>query len=273
VVGQPDWLLVWGPQTCEHAVRFVGMDRAHVLPFGAAQFDVFRDAARLDRRALAQRHGFPPERPIALFAGANTQTDEFGTIERLDAAIEAGRLDLGVLYRPHPWGGCGIGGERFLDHAFRHVRIDEQLRAALPQIVRGSAQGFTLPDYRETHDLLSAIDIVVSPLSTIVVEAALHAKPVICFLPRAADESTRTIRAIPLHHFDEFFAVPDVKIAHSADELLGALAAAARPDEIAARGARLQTAMARFVASFDEPWGERFVAFLRADVLRPKSAA
>ena len=44
-------------------------------------------------------------------------------------------------------------------------------------------------DYGETHATLSAVDAVISPLSTILLEAALHGKPIAAYLP---DEDMRT---------------------------------------------------------------------------------
>ena len=264
VVGQPDWLLVWGPQTRDHAMRFVGMRPERILNFGAAQFDVFRQTPRFDRAQLCARYGFDPQRPIILFAGANTRTDEFATMCSLDAAIEAGSLPrFNVIYRPHPWGGAGAAGERFLGHTFRHVRIDETMRELLDRVAHGDSAAITLPDYRDAHDLLANVDVVVSPLSTIVVEAALHAKPVICFFPEETEQATRHINAIPLYHFEEFFELSDVIVVRNDTALRSALAEIAAPAEIVARGTRLQHAVRRFVADFERPWGERFVAFLR----------
>jgi len=273
VVGQPDWLLVWGPQTRDHAMRFVGMRPERAVAFGAAQFDVFREPPRFDRAELCARYGFDPTHPLLLFAGANTQTDEFATMQALDAAIESGALPrFSVIYRPHPWGGAGASGERFLGHEFRHVRIDLTMRELLERVARGEKAAITLPDYQDAHDLLAGVDVVVSPLSTIVVEATLHAKPVICFFPEAGDAATRNINAVPLHHFDEFFAMPDVVVARSDEALREALRALAAPAEIAARGTRLQQAARRFVAPFEAPWGERFLAFLRDSVLARRAA-
>lgn len=269
VVGRPDWLLVWGPHTRDHAIRFVGMRPERAVAFGAAQFDVFRDPPRHDRATVCQRYDFDPAHPVLLFAGANTQTDEFATMQALDAAITRGALPrFNVIYRPHPWGGAGASGERFLAHRFDNVRMDHTMRGLLERVAHGDKTAITLPDYRDAHDLLANVDIVVSPLSTIVVEATLHAKPVICFFPEKRDDATRNINALPLYHFEEFFAVPDVVVARSYDALQSALRDLATPAEIAARGARLKKSAARFVASFNQPWGERFVEFLEDTVAR-----
>jgi hypothetical protein len=49
MTGQPDWLLVWGPQTQAHAVEFMGMPPERVICFGAAQLDLYRNQPRIDR--------------------------------------------------------------------------------------------------------------------------------------------------------------------------------------------------------------------------------
>ena len=40
VTGQPDWLLVWGPQTQQHATTYLGIAKDRAVCFGAAQFDL-----------------------------------------------------------------------------------------------------------------------------------------------------------------------------------------------------------------------------------------
>ncbi len=274
MVGRPDWLLVWGPHTREHAIRFVGTLAERTIEFGAAQFDVFREKPRYDRATLCRDYGLDAALPIVLFAGANTQTDEFAALEELDADIEGGRLPpMSVIYRPHPWGGAGASGERFMSHSFRNIRIDRTMRALLENVARGDRASLTLPEYRDTHDLLANVDIVISPLSTILVEATLHAKPVICLFPEESATSARNINSVPLFHFEEFFALPDVAVARSNSALQKALRELAASGEAARRGERLRIVAKRFVATFDQPWGERFVQFLAANTHTRGSAA
>lgn len=167
VVGLPNKLLVWGRQTRDHAVRFIGMDRDDVVSFGAAQFDVFAGPPRLDRAAFCAAQGLDKNRSIVLFAGSNAQTDEVAALDILDEAIERGRCGpISILYRPHPWGGGGLGGERLAGRKWRHVVVDKAMGAYLEGLAVGGP-AMTLPDYRDTHDILCNVDAVVSPLSTI----------------------------------------------------------------------------------------------------------
>ena len=109
VIGQPDWLLVWGPQTRSHAITFMGMQPDRVIAFGAAQFEVHRSPPRLSRQDFCQQHGIAQTKRLLLYAGSSKLADEFAHLCAIEQAIEAGELDnIVVIYRPHPWGGGGL---------------------------------------------------------------------------------------------------------------------------------------------------------------------
>ncbi len=267
MVGAPDWLLVWGPQTRDHAVRFIRMDGDRVVPFGAAQFDVFRERPRIDREQFCAAHGLDPSRRIILFAGSNAQTDEFAALQALDRAVNDGRLrNISFVYRPHPWGAGGRNGERLAHARFDHIVVDRNMRAYLDGIAAGG-QRMSLPDYRDTHDLLSAIDGVISPMSTILLEAALHAKPVVAYTPAGADGSEQLANSLPMLHFADFLKLPEIGHASTIDDLIAATALLADVNEGVKRGRDFQRAASHFVTPFEAAWRERLVDFLRNKVL------
>lgn len=263
VVGAPDRLLVWGPQTRDHAIRFIKIAPERVISFGAAQFDIYREKPRIDRARFCMQHGIDPRRRIVLFAGSNVQTDEFAALMVLDQAIEAGRLaNIAIVYRPHPWGGGGRGGDRFAKGNFRHVVIDYNMRGYIDALGRGDP-GITLPDYRDTHDLLSAIDAVVSPLSTILLEAMLHGLPVMVFAPEGKAGSKSLANNLPMLHFREFLKLPDMTVARSAEGLVTLMPRIMDPVSGPVLGRRLKVAAEWFVTPFSRPWKERILPFLK----------
>ena len=157
----------------------------------------------------------------------------------------------------------GKGGNRILGHAWRHVRIEQTMRAYLTAVAAGAA-GISTPDYWNTHDLLSAVDAVVSPLSTILLEGALHGKPVLCFLPDTETDTSHYSFALPLVHFDDLFSNPAFLVARGDAALLPAVATllgkVGDPESTRA----LRDACAHFVTTFREPYGERLAAFVEA---------
>lgn len=264
VVGKPDRILVWGPQTREHTVRFVGMRPENVTCFGAPQFDVFRNPLKYDRDAFRARLGVDPGKFLFLLAGANTQTDEAATLETIDRAIEAGRLgDAVVVYRPHPWGGGGKGGARLADlrRRLRNVVFDPTMLGYIEAVASGEA-GISLPDSRESHELLSHVDAVVSPMSTMLLEATMHGKPIIAFSPDDRLAGGSNYQSLPMLYFDGFLSMPDVRLARNGDELLAEMESLTKPGVAAARGAALAAATGNFVTPFDRPWASRIVDYL-----------
>jgi len=258
---KPDWLLVWGQQTYEHALKYLGMPAERVIRFGSSQFDVYRHPARITAEEFRARNDLPDGRRIVLYAGSSKGLQEISHLDKLDAAIEAGKLgEAIILYRPHPWGDGGQGGEHLLDRKWKHVRIDSTMRAYL-ESVRAGFRGFFLSDYEDTRDVLTHIDCLVSPLSTIILEAALLGKPALCFLPME-EESMHFKRAAPLEHFQPMYDSPDFVIARAMDELVPGIIDMIRRSEDPETPSRMRKAASYFVDFFDAPYSERLASFL-----------
>jgi len=261
VVGRPDWLLVWGPQTQNHAVRFMGMPPSRAVPFGAAQFDIYRQAPRVTRDEFCRRHGVDPSKRILLYAGSSKGADEYGHLCMIDEAIERGVLsNVAVIYRPHPWGHGGYKGERLLDGAWRHVVIENSMRAYL-EGVRAGTKGAYLADYVDTHDVLSSIDALVSPLSTIILEAMMHGKPALCFLAEQQEGASFNLQK-ELVHFEDMFADPSILKANGESELINTLALLMEKAGEPQIETELRSACGHFVSTFDRSYRERLCDFV-----------
>ena len=268
VVGMPNLLLVWGPQTREHARRYMSQPEAGPEEFGAAQFDVFREPPRITRADYCRQLGLNPARRLVLFAGSNAGIDEMGVIDALDEAVASGGLpDVAIIYRPHPWGGGGRDGARLSTAEWRNVVVDPTMHDYIQSLTNDRTR-ISLPDARDTHDLLSIADVVVSPLSTILLEAMLHGKK-----PIALIQSGSTMTDIlPFAHFKEFLELPSVGVAHSIDDLLAMFAAAPSPAVAAENAEIFKQAATWFVRPFERPWRERIVDRLAAVAATSKAA-
>lgn len=263
MTGNPDWLLVWGPQTRTHAIQYMGMPPDRVVNFGAAQFDLYRKPPRISRMQFAERHDIPVGATILLYAGSSKDTDEFSHLQQLNDAVVRGELgNTVVVYRPHPWGGGGKDGHRIATAQWPHVRIEDTTRSYIKQVAQGNRSSITTPDYKDTHDLLCAIDALISPLSTIVIEGALHGKPVLCFLPDEADEKGHFKLVLPLTHFEDFFCNPDFRFAVGDVSLIPAAQALLASIGDTEYQEKLRSACENFVSSFDRPYGKRLVDFV-----------
>lgn len=215
-IGYPEKLVVWGEQTRRHAIEFMGMPKDRVVAFGAAQFQVYRTPPTDSDSELRTMFGCPQdERPILLYAGASKGAHESLYLKLLDDAIETGKLPLcHVIYRPHPWRGTLAPGEQsFFDLECKHTSIDPTMEDYYRRAIADEANGFHLADYALSNKLLSLVSAVISPLSTMLLEAALLGKPVLMFFPYKdlhSESGRYTALSLRLAHFADFFGAKGV---------------------------------------------------------------
>lgn len=178
--GYPDKLVVWGEQTRDHAIKYMKMSPSDILMFGAAQFQVYRKPVTETDTELRAMFNVPAGKRILLYAGTSKSVAESEHLKILDDAIESGVIpDCHVLYRPHPWrGGLTSMETDFFSCNFRHVTMDPFMEMYYRKAVQTDYKGFDLADYEVTRRLLHLVDAVTSPLSTILLEAVIHEKPV-----------------------------------------------------------------------------------------------
>lgn len=210
--GVPDILGVWGENSRELASKYLGIPRKNIQIMGSAQFDVYRTPPTKTMRELAQQFGVPPDRRIVLYAGSGVGRYESVYLRRLDQMTRpGGELDgCHIVYRPHPWRGeLAEGEENFFSLGLRNTTMDPHMRDYYnTQVASGSAQrGMFLVDYKITNDLMALVSCVISPLSTILLEAVLNGRPVLVFAPPT---NAKLAISADQPHFRDFIALADV---------------------------------------------------------------
>ena len=224
-VGQPDAVAVWGEQSRAHSVRFMRVPDNNVHVLGAAQFDVFRDDPVETRDNICREHGIDPASRILMYAGSSKGNREAQHLHWLSDAIDRGELETTtILYRPHPFGLDANEARNIIENTPRNVRIESSMMPLLNSLARGEHGGFFITPYSRTHSLLCAIDALVSPLSTIILEAGIHEKPVMCFIPWEEDEDSIWKMLRDLIHFRDLLESPSVIVARSHEEFLPSVA-------------------------------------------------
>jgi hypothetical protein len=226
----PDKLIVWGPQTREHAIRFMGMPPDSVEVFGAAQFQIYRKPVTESDAELRALFQVPADVPIVLYGGVSKRVDETRHLKLLDEAITSGAVaPCHILYRPHPWRTrLSRGEEDFFSQKFKHVTMDPHLVERYKGIVQEPNIALFMADYDVLRKLMVLIDAAISPLSTLMVEVILHQKPVLSFFPQEDlenkyGEAATTNISFRLAHFRGFFDSPGVHRCNEASKLVEAL--------------------------------------------------
>ena len=219
VIGHPDYLLVWGKQTYNHALKFMKMKPENVIQFGSAQFDIYSKKINCNKKQFNSLYKIKANEIVLLYAGSSAFTNEIHHLSIIDEAINSERLkNVKIIYRPHPWGGGGQNGKNLLNKKWKNILIDKNMLKYLKYIKSGG-KGKFLSNYLDTHVILSNVDAVISPLSTILIEAAMHGKPGLCFLP-FQDDSKHFLINVNLMHFQEFFQNKNFIKAYGYNELI-----------------------------------------------------
>ena len=271
--GYPDKLVVWGPQTRDHAISYMQMSEQDVLMFGAAQFQVYRHDLDENEAELRNLFEVPGHKPIILYAGVSKSINETRHLDLLEQAIESGAIaDCHILYRPHPWRGGLINGEdSFFDRKFRHISIDPHMRAFYQRVVATNDDRLEMADYQVTAKLLRLVSGTISTLSTILLETLLHSKPVLSFMPKqdmASKYGKSAAISQRLAHFNGLWRKDGVLECHADEDLskqVNKLLEQARDPEMT----ELIRRMAKEFVVMDGPgYGERLLSLANEMVSR-----
>lgn len=251
-LGHPDAVVVWGKQTRRHTEKFMGVSPERIHAFGSAQFQVFRDPPIQTRDEICAANGIDASQRVLLYAGSSKGNREPMHLQWLNEAVEEGHLaEVTVLYRPHPYGIARKDAQEILARRFPHVFIEHSMRYFLENVAEGKNQGFHITPYQQTHALLSAVDAVISPLSTILIEAGLHGKPIMCFIPEEEDRDSMWRVLRKLVHFRELTHNSSVIVARTHAEFLPAVQKLLARSKEADIEQRMREAM-RFFVEFPE---------------------
>jgi CDP-glycerol glycerophosphotransferase (TagB/SpsB family) len=220
-LGHPDWLVVWGEQSKMHANVHLKMDKDRILTFGAAQFEIYRHPPSMTSEEFKKKLEIDAGAKIILYAGSSKQVKEVQHLIELEKAIEEGRLPpCYIVFRPHPWRGVVEGEVDFFSRSWKWVMMDPSMKEYYVESRKDSGKIY-LPDINYTHTILSACDMLISPVSTILLEAALHDKPILAFLPEEDIDKNFFLRTMNNMIFmQEFFKKMECGPILTMDELI-----------------------------------------------------
>lgn len=229
VTGNPDRLVVWGEHTKRHAIRFMRMPADRIEIFGAAQFQIYRKPVVESDAELRTLFGLPiDDVPVILYAGVSKSINETRHLSLLEDAIQSGRTPpCHILYRPHPWRGGLVSGERnFFEMRYRHIFMDPSMEGYYRRITKQADNAFNMADYEITRKLMHLVTGSISTLSTIQLETVLVGKPTISFVPRTELDSRygrNMLESQKLAHFQDLWTTPGVTLCDDEAKLPEAL--------------------------------------------------
>lgn len=176
----PDYLAVWGKQSIEFATQLHEVSPDRIEAIGCSRFDIYWDYLRKkDKNLHLNAQNFLND-PYILFAGAAGGGDaELGALKAVHDAFKRNislfSQNTKIMYRPHPWGPIDILLSDLKKLNLQYVVLDPQVQER-DTTKTGTAFQPTLDYYPM---MLDNSLFVISPLSTIVLEAAIMNKRVL----------------------------------------------------------------------------------------------
>ena len=193
LTGLPDYLGVWGGLTRRQAVEFMRMPPDRVKILGAAQFDCYRENPSNSFSEIRNYYGVAEGKKVIVYAGAGNGAHESWYLGVMNELCHEGLWgDAHIVYRPHPWRGPLATNEKnFFEMGLSHVTMDPELVEYYQREISSPTGKPCILDYEKTHELLSTTDFMVSPCSTILLEAAMHGIPCVTVFP---DDDANEVR-------------------------------------------------------------------------------
>ena len=261
VVSNDFWLLVWGKQTRNHALKYMGISENKVIEFGSAQFDIYNKKPEESREKFLKKYNLGKDEIVILYAGSSKSTNEFQHILNIENAIDSNLLpNVKIIYRPHPWGNCGFKGERFKNHKFKHTKYDKSMINYINRDFKKERSKY-ITNYKDTRDLLFAVDAVISPLSTIIIEAMLLGKPPLCFLP--IDEDAKHFQMVhESPHFVEFLNDESVLVARGHNEFIQSLCKLINRIQDKSFSQKIKKSSEFYISKFEKPFDQRLAELI-----------
>ena len=210
---QPDYLLVWSDLMRDEAIRYHDF-AGTIIEVGAAQFDVHRRALDgEDPATFRARHGIPSEAKLIVWGTINQgiYPNQIDALREYAARVRH-QQDRYLWVRVHPQSVDGKNAH--LVGAYRTIN-GPNIRVELPPVVSQLLPwDLDAGDLEHLVALLRAADVVVTPQSTLTIDAACVGTPVVNV---AVDPELR--RCLRYTHYTNVLKHGGVWVAESMEEL------------------------------------------------------
>lgn len=200
---KPDFVGVWGPQSRKHAVSIQGVEEKETVLLGAPHYEALRYDPEV-RASIRKSYGIEDNRKLILFGGSFRQFDETTALRRIEEEIDRRGWNVTVLYRPHPYRLDRAEEGDFFETQWKHVIFDEEMRDRYRASKKEA--GYIKrerPLYSMSYlaGVLAAVDAVISPMSTLLIEAMIMGRPTLAIAYSDAHHGYGVGSAAEMTHF------------------------------------------------------------------------
>lgn len=209
----PDYLGLWGPQALIDAVTIHGMKDYRCFLLGCSRYESYFSSNKTTKI-------FPFK--YILFAGSTTATDEITPLKVCDEVLSRLKTkNIKIVYRPHPMRAKRVNFDYFEKNEYKNVVIDPQLEESYYEDKKtgresGAAQNF--PDLNYYPSLLKNALFIVSPLSSMLVEAGIFDVPALVLAHKDSNPIPASLQA-RWRHFEGAEEIPGWFFAHDLNQI------------------------------------------------------
>ena len=175
----PHLIGVWGEQTKNHCVDLLKIPKENIIVTGSAQLSMYKDFKINFKK---------DEKKTLCFAGSSLGLNENQHLNIIDKIIENKKLNIKVIYKPHPWKSFHKNEQLFEEKNFSNVKIDALSIQNYEARYEGKKFELNLMKNQNTLETLRKIDFLITPLSTIMLEAAICGIPFALYIPNDISE-------------------------------------------------------------------------------------
>ena len=196
----PSYMAVWGEQSIKHAVEIQKFPEERVYQIGTPRFESYNKMSN-DKK--------PYDFKYIVFTGCSIAFDEVSALKILDyTLIQNGIKDIQIIYRPHPWRQKRSCFDCFIPEDFQNVQLDKQMVNFYQYSKTGDINVGIQPDLKYYPDLLNNCLFTISPLTTMIMEAAIVGKYVMVLAYDDGIHYTNPKNA--LNNYEHFEGVKDI---------------------------------------------------------------
>lgn len=205
---KPNHIAVWSQQAFEHATDIQGFQPENISIIGNpryAKYFIERE------KKLKSKFNFN----YILFIGTTLAYDESNCMVILDKIISKNKLDLKIVYRPHPW---RQGRDSIIGLNLKNIIIDPQLINSYK--MKDNSYNVQ-PDLNYYPSLLVNALFVVGGMSSMIIESLIFRKT---YLALTHEETNNNITSPSIvfksyTHFDGLEKLSCVRVCHRIEEL------------------------------------------------------
>lgn len=213
----PDYLGVWGPQALVDAINIQNMSFSKIFLLGCSRYENYFQKIQTKKKIFPFKY--------ILFAGSTTAADEITPLKIFDDVLTKLKVkDIKIIYRPHPMRAPRKGYDFFEKKKYKNIVIDPQVEKDYYQdkikgTESGAAQNF--PDLNYYPELLKNSLFIISPLSSMLIEAAIFDVPALVLAHNDPDNPIPASLQAEWKHFEGATDIPGWFFAYNLKQIRG----------------------------------------------------